>query len=105
MEQGCIDEHGNECPHFFRVPTPVSSPRDVCPYCADKDADSEAEDGRIEQNMTDDLQSSDGVVNRGVAIPYFIYYMEYDCCQAIEHDECKETIGNHDDGDMDGEQR
>ena len=38
-----IDEQGDECPHFFRVPAPVSAPRDVCPYGTEEDADGEKE--------------------------------------------------------------
>mgnify|MGYP006787602189 CR=1 FL=1 len=38
MECNAVDYHCDECPHFFRVPTPITTPRDVSPHCSDENA-------------------------------------------------------------------
>ena len=43
MDAERIDEHGDQCPYLFRIPSPISSPRYVCPYCADEDSGSQVQ--------------------------------------------------------------
>ena len=47
VKQSGIDEHRDERPGLFGVPTPITPPGQVCPNSADEDARSKAELGRI----------------------------------------------------------
>lgn len=51
-----IDEHCDQRPDLFRIPSPVSSPRYVCPNCADEDSGSQQEKGRIEHDVAYGLE-------------------------------------------------
>jgi len=57
MECNAVDYHGDERPHFFRVPTPVISPRYVCPNGSDEYAYGEQECGWVEHDAADDGES------------------------------------------------
>lgn len=92
MEHGRIDKHCNQCPHFFRVPTPVSAPTDICPYSPQEDAYSQAEDSRIEQYPADDLQ-------------LLVAVFKEESSNAVEHYKCEKAICNHYDCYVHGEQR
>ena len=48
MEQDGIDEHGDERPCFFRVPSPIASPGHIRPDGSNENAGSEAELGGIQ---------------------------------------------------------
>ena len=39
VESECIYQKSYECPGFFRVPWPIVSPGDICPYCPKKNAE------------------------------------------------------------------
>ena len=56
MDAERIDEHGDQCPYLLRIPSPVSSPRNVCPYRTDEDSGSQQEKGRIEHDVADGLE-------------------------------------------------
>ena len=51
-----IDEHCNQRPDLFRIPSPVSSPRNVCPYCADEDSRRQKKQSRIQHDVADGLE-------------------------------------------------
>ena len=44
MKWEWIDEHSDECPHLFGVPTPVATPWHICPNSTDEDASSQKEE-------------------------------------------------------------
>ena len=52
-----VNYHSDERPNFFRVPTPVISPRYVSPNGSDKYADGEQECGWVEHDAADDGES------------------------------------------------
>ena len=81
MDAERIDEHGNQCPYLLRIPSPVSSPRNVCPDCADEDSSSQQEQSRIEHDVADSLE---------IFHPAFIPADQ--CCNAIKHHECKQGV-------------
>ena len=47
VKQSGIDEHRDECPGLFGVPTPITTPGQVSPYGTDEDTRCKAELGRI----------------------------------------------------------
>ena len=55
MQNYGIYHEGDERPRLLRVPTPISSPTDVCPYSADEDAKTHGDDGWIEHQTTQQL--------------------------------------------------
>ena len=44
-----INEHGYQCPYFFGIPAPITSPTDICPYGSDKYTYCQTENSRVEQ--------------------------------------------------------
>ena len=48
VQGNAVDEHRDECPYLFRVPSPVAAPRLVGPDGTDEDAGCETEDGGVE---------------------------------------------------------
>ena len=49
VEGGSVDEEGDECPHFLRIPRPVAAPRHIGPHGSEEDACAQEEGGWIEQ--------------------------------------------------------
>ena len=76
-----IDEHCNQRPDLFRIPSPVSSPLYVSPYRTDEDSGSQQEKGRIEHDVADGLE---------IFHPGFIPADQ--CCHSIKHHECKQGV-------------
>lgn len=48
VEREGVDQESDEGPGFFRIPSPVASPRLVGPDGADEDAGGKKHDGRVE---------------------------------------------------------
>ena len=54
-----VDDERDECPHFLGIPAPVGTPRYIGPDGADKHARGQQEHGRVEDNLSDDVQALD----------------------------------------------
>ena len=48
-----IGHEGDECPHLFRIPTPIGSPRHVGPDGAYENADAKRGYGRVEKHAAE----------------------------------------------------
>lgn len=99
MEGSRINKQGDECPDFFRIPSPVASPGNIGPDGSDKDTDCQEKDGRIEQDATDDGQA----YNLRFAVRTGM--VEQEGGHSVEHDESQQGIGNHDADYMRTQQR
>ena len=51
VKKGGIDDHGDEGPGLFRIPTPITSPGHVRPDSTDEDTGGQAEQSRIEKYL------------------------------------------------------
>ena len=87
MESHRIEHERDERPNLLRVPSPIASPRDIRPHGSQKDAGAQKEQGGIEQDTTEQLQSSS---LDGQTQPQ----------QGIQPDESQERIGNHNERNM-----
>lgn len=97
--QGCrVNQHGDECPYLFRVPSPISSPRYIGPYCSYEDSENQQEYGRIENYPTAVFKTAD--VTASVSAP-----MENFCGNTVQHHYGKQGIRNHDGHDMYAQKR
>ena len=56
MEWKRIDHERDKCPDFFRIPSPITSPRNICPNGTDENTNSQEEHRRIEQQPTEQHQ-------------------------------------------------
>ena len=90
-----VDDERDERPHLFRVPRPIAAPRDVGPHGADDDAQRQQEDGRVEQHQVD---ATEAVGNVGPSV-------HNQAGDAARHDEEEQGVGEHDDSDVQCEQR
>lgn len=53
VEGNGIDEHGDERPHLFGIPTPVGAPRHIGPHGSDEDAAGKHEYSGIEKQLAE----------------------------------------------------
>ena len=51
VELDGIDEHGDKCPSFFRIPAPITSPRHIRPNGTDENTGGKAEESRVEEYL------------------------------------------------------
>lgn len=97
MERQGINQHGNQCPCFFGIPSPVSSPRNIRPHGTSEYSYSQQEDGWIQHDATYIGQSMED----GSATSHSVHD---ECRDTIEEQERKEGIGEHDQNDVYAEQ-
>ena len=58
-----VNQHRYECPYLFRVPSPISSPRHVCPYRSDKYSEHQQEYGWIKDYTAAVFQTANLIVS------------------------------------------
>ena len=92
MDHRSVNEHGDERPSLFRIPSPVASPGEVRPHGTDEDAGREAEDRRVQEKLREVHQRLAPTRNA-------------ESQDAVDHHHCKERVREHDHRDMDSQER
>ena len=87
-----INEHGDECPHFFRVPSPIASPAYICPDGTDEDARREKEQGGVEEEL-------------GEQVHFLGFLLDNEGIDATGKGDAEESVCHHHATHMNAEQR
>ena len=99
MECESIDNHRDQSPYFFRIPSPIASPRHVCPNGTKKDAYGEQHHRWIQQQFAMLFQHRYLIGGSAVA------HTHHESGDAVHCHKRKQRIGNHNHRHMRTQQR
>lgn len=93
VKRSGIDEKRHQRPDLFGIPAPVASPRHIRPHRTEEDTDGQAAHRRSQEQKRERHQV---LLSVGLGTQ---------CHQTIEHDKRQEGVTEHDDTDMQAQER